>query len=86
VDHVPPRGRRLCTPKPRVAQARLDQDRLGHAERRLDHQQRAAVEPQDVLEDDGVRRQAERVRGLDEILLPQERDLAAMRLAVSACR
>jgi len=29
-----------------------------------------------VLEDDGVRRQPERVRGLDEILLPQERDLA----------
>ncbi len=76
LDHVAPGRRGLLHAEAEVGEARLDQDRLGHAERRLDHEQRAAVEPQDVLEYDRVRRQPERVRGLDEALLPEKRDLA----------
>src|SRR5258707_12019073 len=76
LDHIAPRRRGLLHAEAEVAQTRLDQDRLGHAEGGLDHEQRAAVEPQDVLENDRVRRQPERMRRLDEALLPKKRDLA----------
>src|SRR5687767_12627255 len=42
LHHVAPRRLRLLHAEAEIAQAGLDEDRLRHAERRLDHQQRAA--------------------------------------------
>src|SRR6266705_2968990 len=39
LDHIAPRRRGLLHAEAEVAQTRLDQDRLGHAEGGLDHEQ-----------------------------------------------
>src|SRR5205823_11550969 len=72
LDHVAPGRRGLLHAEAEVAQARLDEDRLGHAEGGLDHEERTAIQPQDVLENDRVSGQPERVRRLDEALRSEE--------------
>src|SRR5712691_1907049 len=58
VQHVPPRGRRRLGREAKVAQRRLDQDRLRERDRPLDHEGRDYV-GQDVLERHGQARRAE---------------------------